>query len=418
MVWDGTDTSIVRIGSAASKITATVTAVSANKACIIDVTSDFSDGESVTIYGLKFTNSATGTDNLELSVDGDSTTEATDDKDKVISGPKIDSETAPVKNNGDAKGAAPMITITDGTSAVITAANDVRIRIPTATGMRWDATDTAVTIGGTASAKVNAAMPISFTTSPTETVVRVNVDANLSAGQTITVTGLTLTAPTSVSTADKLELVTDGSDAGTTSGLDGRIHAVGPPKIEMSSITVTSSNTSLNTVTITDTNGDLNITDDLRLVIPIDVNLKWNTDQSAATVTAGGSTLAASYNSIEDLSEGNKVLFFTVTANSTSGDTLTISNLKVDLDNAASSVTFNDLMISADGPGTINAASVAGSSSSGGGGGAAVSSSGGGGEFIESTEGASAGRWILLLLGSLLLFTVVCLVRAPAKRTR
>ncbi|HNQ32017.1 MAG TPA: alkaline phosphatase D family protein, partial [Candidatus Woesebacteria bacterium] len=47
------------------------------------------------------------------------------------------------------------LTITDASTATITATNDIRVRIPTELNMLWDTTDTTVTIGGGAAAKVS-----------------------------------------------------------------------------------------------------------------------------------------------------------------------------------------------------------------------------------------------------------------------
>jgi hypothetical protein len=82
MTWDTTDTEAEISGPAASNVSTTVTYEDADRTVVIDVTTTFSAGDRVHVSGLSFTSflGASAADNLELDVDNDGTTDATDDK--------------------------------------------------------------------------------------------------------------------------------------------------------------------------------------------------------------------------------------------------------------------------------------------------------------------------------------------------
>ncbi|QQR64990.1 hypothetical protein IPH92_00190 [Candidatus Kaiserbacteria bacterium] len=104
------------------------------------------------------------------------------------------------------------ITITDNVGASVTAANDIRIRIAsTSLTMKWDTTDTTATFGGTASGKVSN--PVSYENNGTTLVIP--VDTNFSAGETLTVSGLSFTQflGTSTATTGLNMYLAGGSDA-------------------------------------------------------------------------------------------------------------------------------------------------------------------------------------------------------------
>jgi hypothetical protein len=87
------------------------------------------------------------------------------------------------------------ITITDdATTAGITAANDIRIAIASSSiNMKWLTSDTSAVFGGTASGKVSN--PVSYESSGT--VLVVPVSTNFSAGDTLTISGLSFSDFTS-----------------------------------------------------------------------------------------------------------------------------------------------------------------------------------------------------------------------------
>ncbi|MDP2930347.1 MAG: SdrD B-like domain-containing protein [bacterium] len=87
MTWDTTDTSATIAGSASSKVSATVSYPD-SKTLLIDVTTNFANGDYITVSGLSFKNfNSIGFSNLTLYIDGGATVAATDDKKKTISLP-------------------------------------------------------------------------------------------------------------------------------------------------------------------------------------------------------------------------------------------------------------------------------------------------------------------------------------------
>jgi hypothetical protein len=352
--WDPSDTTLLAIGNASAKVAAAITLEGANRTAAVNVLSDFVDGDTVTLYGLRLTGFGVSASaaSLTLDVDNDAVSDASDDKAKVVHTANLDSSVPQAIQLTDTTPAVATITVTEGPPAILTAANDIRIRIPSGIGIAWNTADTTVTIGGTASAKVNATTPISFTTT---NVLRVNLDMDLAAGETLTLDGLTFGTPSAASSADFLELVADGSDAGATVALDRYPLAVGPPKIEGCPQTVSANGTVLNTLTITDGNADINTADGIRLAIPTHVNLKWSGTQAP---TFGGTAASkTTSNAIEDSAEQGKVLHFTVGTPFASGDTLTISGLQVDLVGAPSEI-ISAVWLLVDGPETVNAATI------------------------------------------------------------
>ncbi|QQR64991.1 hypothetical protein IPH92_00195 [Candidatus Kaiserbacteria bacterium] len=99
---------------------------------------------------------------------------------------------------GQATTTISTITITDTPGGLVTAANDIRIRIAsTSLTMKWDTTDTTATFGGTASAKVSN--PVSYENNGTTLVIP--VDTNFGTGDTLTIDGLSFSQFLGVSTA-------------------------------------------------------------------------------------------------------------------------------------------------------------------------------------------------------------------------
>jgi len=80
----------------------------------------------------------------------------TDDKTIVIAAVTISSAANQTFIVGQSPALISTQTVTDDSSSpLITAANDLRVRIPAGFNMSWDTTDTGATIGGGASGKVS-----------------------------------------------------------------------------------------------------------------------------------------------------------------------------------------------------------------------------------------------------------------------
>ncbi|MHC4414872.1 MAG: right-handed parallel beta-helix repeat-containing protein [Planctomycetota bacterium] len=102
---------------------------------------------------------------------------------------------------GDSATAVSAITVTDG-SGLITAANDIRIRIPAGFNMAWVSTDTTASIAGTAAGKVSTTV----TYEDSDGTLVLDVTSDFADGDVITVSELGFTSFTNISVADNLEL--------------------------------------------------------------------------------------------------------------------------------------------------------------------------------------------------------------------
>ena len=141
MTWDTALTTASIGGMAAAKVSTAVTYEDGGRTLVLDVTSDFAASDQITVSLLRFNNFTAGSpaDNLELEVDGAGTVAAVDDKTIAIAAPTISSAADQTFSVGDPARDIRTITITeDSVSPTITAANDIRIRIPAGFNMTWD----------------------------------------------------------------------------------------------------------------------------------------------------------------------------------------------------------------------------------------------------------------------------------------
>jgi len=311
MTWDSSDTTATIGGGASGKVSTTVSYEDSDKTLVLNVTSDFVLGDQITVSDLKFDNfsAVSMADNLELDVDDNGVADAIDDKTIGTGMPSISSAANQIFNVDD----------------TITAADDIRIRIPTGFNMTWDTSDTTATIGGGASGKVSAT--VSYEDSDQTLVV--NVTTNFAAGDQITVSGLSFTNFTSTSSADYLELEVD--DDSVVQAIDDKtitiIGCYGISSATDQSFTVNDSATTISVLTITDDAAASTITagDDLRIMIPSGFNMVWYTSITTVTIGGGASGKVSTTVSYED---SDKTLVVNVTTNFAAGDQITISGAK------------------------------------------------------------------------------------------
>jgi len=87
MTWDETNLNAVIGGSAAGKVSATVSYAGANQRLLIAVTDNFSAGDTLTVSALAFKDFlGSGSSRLELDYDNDGVADASDDKQLTIDG--------------------------------------------------------------------------------------------------------------------------------------------------------------------------------------------------------------------------------------------------------------------------------------------------------------------------------------------
>ena len=170
---------------------------------------------------------------LTLEVDGDATSEATDSFGKTIGAPNMSSGA----NQSFAVGAGPFpispITIVDdGVNPVINRTDDIRIRIPAAFNMTWDATVTTVSLGGGAAGKVSAS---GVTYEDSNKTAVINVTSNFAGSDQVTIAGLKFMNFTAASSASNLQLVVAGAGGATAATDDKIISIVLPGTVTLSS---------------------------------------------------------------------------------------------------------------------------------------------------------------------------------------
>ncbi|MFZ3138927.1 MAG: hypothetical protein WA126_16220 [Thermodesulfovibrionales bacterium] len=220
MTWDTTDMTATFGGSAATKVNSTVSFPD-NKTLLIDVTSDFAAGDTLTVEGLSFTNfsAVSGQDNLELYIDGGHTL-CTENAKTILIGTKaiISSTADQTFAIGDWSTAISPITIKAITDdADIKSGNDIRIKIPSAFPMEWDTSDISAIISGSAAAKVSTT--VSY---PDTKTLLLTVITDFSEGDEITVSGLKFRNFYVSAAADNLELYVDGALDATADALDDK----------------------------------------------------------------------------------------------------------------------------------------------------------------------------------------------------
>lgn len=126
----------------------------------------------------------------------------------------------------------------DGAAPQITAADDIRIRVPATFNMTWDPSDNVASVLGTAAAKVSTTV----TFEDADRTVVLDVTSDFAAGENVILTGLLFTSFTAVSPFDSLELET-GNDDIVTAEDDKTIAVIGKSANRSTAIAVTSDGT-------------------------------------------------------------------------------------------------------------------------------------------------------------------------------
>lgn len=361
--WNSSDTVVQIVGPAAGKVasTTTVSRISTTEV-IVDVSSDFNTGEFISIYGLSVTNSATAATatGLQLTVDSD-TTNIEDTSEQVFTvayatfggGSTI---RIPASENPIAVD-LPDLTVGVTSTNVITASNDIRIRIPQTTnpyGFQWRTTAT-VTVSGPGSSKV---------TTPTYAgqTLTMDVTADFLTTDDIRISGLQFDRSGGWSGGidppqiDFLELLLDGgTNVATTCG----------KPFFMKTLTLERQNTAIPAGTdqdfglVTIKTGDSTIgtdtwTGDLRLVLGVRTNGEFRQSSGITVMVTpeGNGTIANGVTIEDDETGGDQTGFvarFDVTSAVQQESTITIQGLKFD-NNSGSAKNDIDFGVSFTGP--------------------------------------------------------------------
>jgi uncharacterized repeat protein (TIGR01451 family) len=347
MTWNTALTTATIGGAAAAKVSSTVSYENAGQVLVLNVTSNFAAGDQITVAGLQFNNftAVSAADFLQLVVSGaGGATNALDSKTVTIVAPTLVGAANQTFVVGDPATAMTSVTITDASTATITAANDIRIRIPTGFNMTWNTALTTATTGGAAAAKVSTT--VSYENAGQ--VLVLNVTANFAAGDQITVSGLQFTSFTGVSAADFLQLVVSGSAGGGTAALSSTTKQIVAPTLTgaaSQTFVVGDPATAMTTNTVTDnaTAATITAANDIRIRIPTGFNMTWNTALTTATL---GGAAAAKVSTTVSYENSGQVLVLNVTANFAAGDQITVSGLQFNNFTAVSAAAALQLVVS------------------------------------------------------------------------
>src|SRR5438093_192290 len=240
------------------------------------------------------------------------------------------------------------ITVADAGAPTITAALDIRIRIPATLSMTWNTALTTATLAGGAAGKVSPT--VSYEDAGKTLVL--NVTSNLAGSDQLVVSGLQYTSFTAPSGSAYLQLVVFGPGASTASR-DSRTIQVVPPTIASAAsqlFVVGQAAAAMAPITITDAaTPTITTANDIRIRIPAAFNMTWNTALTTATITGGAASKVSPTVSYED---GGKTLVLNVTGNFGAGQQVVVSGLQYQSFTAPSAADSLQLVITGPGGGT------------------------------------------------------------------
>ena len=343
LTWDPTVTTVTITGTGAAKVSTTVSYANGNLDLVINVTTNFAGGNAIVVAGLRFANftAVSAASRLGLIVGGaGGAVVDTDNRTRTIVAPTISSAANQSFLVAAAATTISTITITDASTASITAANDIRVRIPAALNMTWDPSVTTATIGGASAARVSAT--VSYANGNRDLVI--NVTTNFAAGGAITVAGLRFMSFTATSPATSLQLITGGA-AAIVAATDNRTKTIVAPVLSSAAdqvFIVGAAATAMSAITVTDAAvASITAANDIRIRIPAALNMTW--DPTATVATFGGGAAAKASTTVS-YANGNRDLVVNVTANFVAGDVITISGLRFASFTATSSATSLELV--------------------------------------------------------------------------
>src|SRR5436309_1925739 len=351
MTWNTALTTATITGSGASKVSTTVSYEDAGQTLVIDATSNFAGNDQIVVSGLEFasfTAVSAGT-KLQLVVDGaGAATKASDSKTIAVVAATISAGANLSFVVGQAATAMSEIVVTDNASPLITAANDIRIRIPSGFNMTWNTALTTATISGSDAAKVSTAVTYE---DGGKTLV-LNVTTNFTGGDQIKVSGLQYTSFTAPSGVNNLELVIFGPGSSTTA-VDAKTVQIVAPTIASAAnqlFFVGQAATAMSPITITDAAAPIiTAANDIRIRIPATFNTSWNTALATATISGSGAGKVSPTVSYED---AGKTLVLNVTTSFAGSDQIVVSGLQYMSFTAPSAADYLQLVVDGSGGGT------------------------------------------------------------------
>lgn len=397
------DTSTIeKFGDLASSVS-TITRNTATELQVTFSSASTAAGQFVTLHGVQVTNSGTASTGTSLNVSltsGGAAQNATQKKIAVSADTLASASASQVDGSGTTSFPYPDMTINALAGTAITTndtTGDIRIRIPSAASLEWDAS-AAITISGDASSKVGA---ISY---PSAEIMRIDVTSAFAASDSITLSGAKFANEQGINgQIDWLELILNGT-GGTVSAFDLRpfyVDAAMTVTYDGSTIgtTTTGGETSMGGVTIKTGTRTLTVgsyTGDLYLFLPVRDDIRFNRSITSWTPTIsvnGSSFTAFSLGGIlDDNGSGlGRVLYIDLTSGIAADSTVVVSGMKVE--NTGAAIATAHIGIGITGPNQIDAAH-SNVNSAGGGSGASGKGNPGGDCFIAT---GARGRDLLIL---------------------
>ncbi len=212
--------------------------------------------------------------------------------------PAYDVSLSSASNQTFAVGAATPVspvafTITDLLGGSITAANDIRIRIPAGFPLRWDSSVASASLAGSAAPKVN---PTILAYEDLDKTLVLNVVTSFAPGDQLIVSGLGLEGFLHPAAADNLELEVDGD--GSISAFDDKtitIVATATPNLSSDDhqlFVVGQAATLAEKLYVTEAigGGVLTGTNDFEIVIPAGFPMEWNTLVGSVVLSGPGAS--------------------------------------------------------------------------------------------------------------------------------
>src|SRR5439155_966831 len=294
---------------------------------VLNVTSNFAASDQLVVSGLQYQSftAPSAAASLQLVVAGaGGGTAASDSRTIQVAAPTLASAANQLFLVGQAATAMSAISVSDVATPTITAANDIRIRIPATVSMGWNTGVTTATLTGSGAGKV--APTVSYEDGGKTLVL--NVTTNFAGSDQLVVSGLQYTSFTAPAAAAYLQLVVGGAGAGTNAS-DSRTIQIAAPTLASAAnqlFLVGQAPTAMSAITVTDAaTPTITAATDLRIRIPASFNMTWNTALTTATLTGGAAAKVSPTVSYED---GGKTLVLNVTSNFAGADQLVVSGLQ------------------------------------------------------------------------------------------
>ena len=364
LTWDISDLSVLLGGTASGKVSTTLLPYEdGGKTVVLDVTANFAATDTLTIDGLTFANftAPSSAQSLGLDIFDSGTDFALDDKTVQVVAPGsalILSANDQTFFVGHPSTGAASILVSDATIASITAANDIRIRIPAGFNMTWDTSITSVTLSGPQATNVLATL-LPYEDSGRTMVL--DVGSDFGGGDTFTVSGMRFQSFTALSATDNLELVIAGA-GGATEDEDDQTITITDLTLSSAAdqyFSVGQAPTAAQNITVRDASSAPTITavNDIRIRVPAGFSMTW--DSSVATVTLGGGAAGRVLTAVT-YEDSDQTVVLDVISNFAASDAFTIAglsftnftatapsdNLELDVGNDGVAAALDDKLIS------------------------------------------------------------------------